>query len=221
MYKDLNMKNILLFIGIMLVFVACDTRQTVIDTGVSSPYFDGTMMEYLRSDKYNWELTVEMIEHAGLTDLFEGTVDTLPEITFFAPPSYSILRFLWKSQEKGEAESYYEKVEDIPVKLCREFILKHVVKGKHLKESIGFRNMSYYINEEEQDGGTNFTCLNGNRVIAYLQREAYAGVADAGAITMYLFSWTADTYVPLASPDIQPSNGVVHALNYGYDFGNI
>jgi len=177
-------------------------------------------MEYLRSDNYNWELTVEMIEHAGLTDLFEGTVDSLPTITFFAPPSYSILRFLWESQEKGDPNNYYKKVNDIPVNLCREFILKHVVKGKHLKESIKFRNMSYYINAAEQDGGTPLTCLNGNRIIAYLERE-YAGVADTGAIKMHLFSWTADSYVPLASPDIQPTNGVVHALNYGYDFGNI
>mgnify|MGYP006978901962 FL=1 len=96
-----------------------------------------------------------------------------------------------------------------------------MVKGKHLKESIKFRNMSYYINAAEQDGGTPLTCLNGNRIIAYLERESYAGVADAGAIKMHLFSWTADSYVPLASPDIQPTNGVVHALNYGYDFGNI
>ena len=215
------MKNILLIAGILFVLSACDTKQTIIDTGISNPYFDGTMMEYLRSDNYNWALTVEMIEHAGLTDLFEGTVDSLPTITFFAPPSYSILRFLWESQEKGDPNSYYKKVNDIPVNLCREFILKHVVKGKHLKESIKFRNMSYYINAAEQDGGTHLTCLNGNRITAYLERESYAGVADAGAIKMHLFSWTADSYVPLASPDIQPTNGVVHALNYGYDFGNI
>ena len=96
------MKNILLIAGILFVLSACDTKQTIIDTGISNPYFDGTMMEYLRSDNYNWELTVEMIEHAGLTDLFEGTVDSLPTITFFAPPSYSILRFLLESQEKGK-----------------------------------------------------------------------------------------------------------------------
>ncbi|MFR7807856.1 MAG: hypothetical protein ACLU4N_00325 [Butyricimonas faecihominis] len=67
------MKKILIILVLFLVFcnISC-TRQGVYDTGISSPYFDGTIMDYLRSDDYNWQLTVEMIEHAGLTDLFEG-----------------------------------------------------------------------------------------------------------------------------------------------------
>lgn len=75
--------------------VSCDTQQNVINSGVSSPYHDCTILDYLRGDEYNWELTVAMIERAGLQDLFEGRVDSLPEITFFAPPSYCILRYLW------------------------------------------------------------------------------------------------------------------------------
>ena len=75
------MKNILLIAGILFVLSACDTKQTIIDTGISNPYFDGTMMEYLRSDNYNREKTVEMIEHAGLTDLIDGNGNTLPTIT--------------------------------------------------------------------------------------------------------------------------------------------
>lgn len=66
------MKKIWLLWGIITLVWACDTEQKVIDTGVSNPYFDGTIMDYLRSNNKNWDLTVEMIEHAGLTDLFEG-----------------------------------------------------------------------------------------------------------------------------------------------------
>ena len=44
----------------------------------------------MRGDTYNWELTVQMIEHAGLTDLFEGKVDTMPVITFWGIP-YNVL----------------------------------------------------------------------------------------------------------------------------------
>ena len=54
------------------------------------------MMDYMRGDTYNWELTVQMIEHAGLTDLFEGKVghdasDHILGNTF----SYSIQRFIF------------------------------------------------------------------------------------------------------------------------------
>ena len=145
---------------------AC-TQQNVINTGVSSPYHDCNIMDYLRSDKYNWELTVQMIEHAGLTDLFEGRVDTLPEITFWGIPSYSIQRFIFDSQENEDLETVYTKVTEIPQSLCREFLLKHVTKGKILKADIAYKNKKYEINEEGQDGGTWITCLAGNRFIAY------------------------------------------------------
>jgi hypothetical protein len=215
------MNRKILIWGILLcsTLIAC-TKQEVINTGISSPYFDGNMMDYLRSDKYNWELTVQMIEQANLTDLFEGKVDTLPEITFFAPPSYSILRFLYESLESENPDNVYQSVKNIPPKLCREYILKHVVKGKYLKEDIDYRNMSYPINDENQDGGTWLESLEHNQFIAYLERVNYEGVPNSGPIYLKLHSPIFGT-VPMASPNIQPKNGIVHALNYSYNFGNI
>lgn len=204
---------------VWFTLIAC-TKQEVINSGIASPYFGGTMMDYLRSDKYNWELTVQMIERADLTDLFEGRVDTLPEITFFAPPSYSILRFLYESQENTNPDENYQAVKNMSVKLCREYILKHVVKGKYLKKDIGYRNQAYPINDEQQDGGTWFRCLGGNQIIAYQETTEYGGVPNAGAILLRVYSPAYGT-VPMASPDIQPKNGVVHALNYSYSLGNI
>ncbi len=214
------MRKIIIYLFLLIGVIACDTKQDVIDTGISSPYFDGNMMEYLRSDSYNWELTVKMIERAGLADLFEGRVDTLPEITFFGPKSYSILRFLLDSQYDDPSQGVFTSVEDIPVAKCREFILKYVVKGKHLKASIGYRNMDYIISDPKQDGGTVFECLGGNKVRAYLEGSSYAGVAGAGAVKLMLHSLQ-EGKVPMATPDIQPLNGVVHALNYGHKLGKI
>ena len=214
------MKKIVIIIFVLVGFAACDTQQDVIDTGISSPYFEGNMMEYLRSDAYNWELTVQMIERAGLTDLFEGRVDSLPEITFFAPKSYSVLRFLLDSRHKDQSEGIFVTVNDVPVERCREIILKYVVKGKHLKETIGFRNMDYVISDPKQNGGTDFKCLGGNVVRAYLERTPYGGVPDAGAVVMMLHSLR-EGKVPMATLDIQPTNGVVHALNYGHELGKI
>lgn len=215
------MKNVIFIWILVFIMSACDTKQTVIDTGVSSPYFDGTIMDYLRSDVENWGYTVEMIERAELVDLFEGQVDSLPQITFLAPPSFSIFRFIMDSQYEDRSNGVYKSVHDVPVEKCRDFILKHVIKGKHLKSEIGFRNMDYYINAPEQTGGTDFTCLGGNVVRAYLQHTEYQGVPDAGAIVMYLYSISVEKDIPVATPDIQPRNGVVHALNYGYQFGRI
>ena len=198
---------------VLMVLTGCDTKQNWIDTGVSSPYHDCSIMEYLRGDAYNWELTVEMIERADLTDLFEGQVDTLPEITFFGIPSYSILRYLW--------DNGMESVSELTSAFCRETILNHVVKGKYLKADIAYRNPNYLITDPQQDGGTELITLGGRQLKAYVDKSEYGGVPDAGAETMYLYSFSAYTQVPLASPDIQPLNGVVHALNYNFVLGRI
>lgn len=215
------MKKIFICLSIWMACLACNTRQEVIDGGICSPYFEGSIMEYLRSDIDQWGYTVQMIERAGLASLFEGEVDSISELTFFAPPSYAVYRYLMDCKYKGISADKYEHIEDIPVEICRELILKHVVIGKYLKADIGFRNMDYGIYAPEQDGGTAFTCMGGNKVIAYLEKTAYKGIPDAGPVKMFLYSYTVGKMIPMATPDIQPRNGVVHALNYGYDFGKI
>ena len=198
----------------ILPFLAgCDTKQDWIDTGIASPYHDCSIMEYLRRDKYNWVLTVEMIERADLTDLFEGNDPDYKEITFFAPPSYSVLRYLWDDNK--------EAVNELTPEFCREMILNHVVKGKILKSDIAYRNPDYSITDSNQDGGTDLMCLGGNRLKIYVDKSPYAGVPDAGPETLYLYSFSVRNHVPLATPDIQPLNGVVHALNYNYILGKI
>lgn len=213
-------KIILLYFVISVTTLFSCTKQEVINTGVSSPYFEGTIMDYLKSNNYNWEQTVQMIERADLVDLFEGKVDTLPEITFFAPPSYTILRFIYESQDNTNPDDRYRSVADIPVSLCRELILKHVVKGKYLKEDFNYRNQTYTIYHEKQDGGTQLVCMEKNSVIAYRDKTNYGGVTNAGAEILYLYSPIYGN-VPMATPNIQPYHGVVHALNYNYYFGNI
>lgn len=195
------------------VFASYDPKQDVWDSGVSSPYHDCSIMEYLRGDDYNWELTVELIEHAGLTDLFEGQVDTLPEITFWGFPSLSVLRYLYANN--------LESVSEIDVETSRELVLMHVTKGKVLKADIAERDEEYYIYDEEQTGGTDLYTLTGNHLKAYIDKQDYLFLPDGGSEDMYLYSFTAEVMVPLASPDIQPLNGVVHSLDYSYELGDI
>ena len=149
---------------VLMALTGCDTKQNWIDTGVSSPYHNCSIMEYLRGDAYNWELTVEMIERADLTDLFEGQVDSLPEITFFGIPSYSILLYLWDND--------MESVSELTPAFCRETILNHVVKGKYLKADIAYRNPNYLITDPQQDGGTELITLGGRQLKAYVDKSS-------------------------------------------------
>lgn len=211
--------NMMLFFVLFSV-VAC-TKQDILDTGVSSPYFDGTVMEYLRSDKYNWDLTVQMIEKAELTDLFEGKVDSCQEITFWGPKSYVIRRYLFKSAGGEIDNEKYSTISEMPKELCRSYILRYVTKGKFLKKDIAFRNMDYLINDPEQDGGSDFRCLAGNWVRAYLEKDEWNGVPDVGPVIMSLWSLTIKAEIGMDTPDIQPKNGVVHAISYDHTLGKI
>ena len=201
------------YVIFLILFTSCNTQQKWIDTGISSPYHDCSIMEYLRGDNYNWGLTVKMIEQGGLTNLFEGQIDSLPELTFFAIPSYSIQRYLWDNGLK--------EISELAPEFCKNTILNHVVKGKYLKADIAYRNPKYLITDPNQDGGTSLLTLGGRHLKAYVDKSEYGGVPDAGAENMYLYSFSIQTQVPLATPDIQPLNGVVHALNYNFVLGKI
>ena len=190
---------------------SCETKQDVWNTGTASPYHDCSFMEYLRGDKYNWELTVELIEHAELTDLFEGQVDSLPEITFWGFPSYSVLRYLYDCE--------LDSVSQIDKNKAKEIVLMHVMKGKILQEDVAPRDEEYYIYDEKQTGGTDLYTLTGIHLNAYIETDDYMFVPDGGASHLFLYSFTAQGMIPLSSPNIQPLNGVVHALNYTYKLG--
>lgn len=202
-----------ILIYLLFTLCSCDTKQNWIDTGISSPYHQCSIMEYLRGDEYNWHLTTKMIERAELVDLFEGKVDSLPEITFLAIPSYSIERYL--------LDNNLNDVEELSVEFCRTTILNHVIKGSYLKCDIAYRDLNYIITDPMQKGGTPLKSLGGKQLIAYVDKTEYGGVPEAGAEIMYLYSVSAQIQVPLASPDIQPLNGVVHALNYNFVLGRI
>ncbi len=209
-------RNWLLLVAV--IHLQSCTKQEVIDTGVSSARFEGTVMDYLRSDDYNWKLTCELIEHAGLEALFAGKEVQYPEITFFGFTSQSVQRFLLESQYKDTSAGVFRQVSDLPVELARELVLRHVVAGRYLKVDFGFLDPAQPLNSPLQGGGKVMTTLAGNSIRAFCESSSYGSENTGGPVHMRLYSITARRRIPVASPDIQPDNGVVHALNYGYEF---
>lgn len=199
-----------IFIIIAILAISCSTEDNYTDTGVSRGEHDCSIYEYLHTDSYNWDSTILVIERANLIDLFDGKETDYPQITFFGPTNHSIRRFMLQNN--------YQKVSDMPEEMCKEMMLKHVAVGKFMKAKIEFGSRNV---EGEIEGGTHFTCLGNNVLHAYKIRESWGGVDNSGAVRLYIYSETAKTKVPMASPDIEPNNGVVHALNYTYTFGEI
>ncbi|WP_059026246.1 fasciclin domain-containing protein [Gabonibacter massiliensis] len=199
------MKNIwIAFIGLFLY--GCDPVDNYIDTGIVQTRHYCSVWKYLQTNSYDWDSVVVMIEHAGMIELFEGE----EEITFWGPTNHSIRRYL--------LENYYTEVKDLSPLFCKMILEKHVVKGKYMKADVNFRIPDI---SGKVIGGTDLTTMSDNVLKAYREKEDYAGIAQAGPEILYLFSVTKDSPVPLASPDIECNNGVVHSLNYNYELGEI
>lgn len=207
-------KLILTYILLATTLFAC-TKQNIIDSGISKAHFDSSMMKYLRQDDYNWKLTVQMIERAGMTDVFEGKNNTFKEITFLGFTSHTIARYLYANN--------LDSVQQLSVEYCKETLLRHLVKGKILKENIPFRDRNYFIYAAEQPTNRYLVLHTegGDEIRTYLEHTDFGGVPDAGPVSMFLFSMTGNIWVPLASPNIQPENGVVHSLGYNYILNNL
>lgn len=201
------MKNI--FIIILLLLCSC-TKENYIDTGISNGKHDCTMYDYFKKDSYNWDSTVLVIKRADLMHVFDGSDSKYRNITFFGPVNHSIRRYI--------LEKKYKCVNDIPVETCRELMMRHVAIKKYMKEDIAFSvpDITGVIN-----GGTLIECEGGNTLHAYNLQDSYGGVAGAGPVFLRLYSVDKKATVPMASPNIETTTGVVHALNGSFTFGNL
>lgn len=74
---------------LLLATISC-TKYNLIDGPKPIRHDDKTMWEYFNTDPYNWSMTQELIEHAGLRNIFEGKSELGTDFTFFGITNHSI-----------------------------------------------------------------------------------------------------------------------------------
>ncbi len=210
----------------LLIVGAC-TKYNIIDTGTIDPNyeFSGNMYEYLQADDYNWDLTVQVIDRAGVADVFKGTDANYTKITFFGPTSHSIRRYLL---DRGYVTDGVVDVSLVDPEVCKELIMSHVVDGLYMREDIpdGVRSPNF---GEAGEGGIIFTGETVKDVNdptksqfwAYTYRGPYEGIPDIGPSIVGILSFNSLSTATLASLDNKCSNGVVHSMQYDFTFGNL
>lgn len=211
------MKYIYLLAIISVMCFSCQ-KQDFIDTGKANGKHDCSILEYMKTDGYNWDTTILVIERAGLTELFEGNDPDNPQITFIGCTNHSIRRWMFNDGYNYTTWVYkpsYFKVSEIPVEDCKNFILRHVIKGRYMKSDIP-KGISF-----PKEGGQDFSTLGDNELWLYTRTSPWGGIPDAGPTHLYVESYTEESKVDVASSDIECLNGVVHSLHYNYTFGDI
>lgn len=224
---------------IVLLASSCKEDNFHFDRLVETDY-NGNMMEYLKSDDYNWSMTVEMIHRAAtnpgdeyLIDLFEAKSELRKEITFLGFTNHSIRRWMYGTRwvipsdqipEDPEnpgnpmVKTEYENVSQIPVSVCAFFVKTHILMEARNKDSFEVAKLDMSI--PDYVGKTELELLFGNRIWIWKTDENAANSPGLLPTTLTI-STTKFKNIPVASSDIHPTNGYVHSLQYSYTLGDI
>lgn len=215
------MKQVILLGLLITMFIGC-TKYNSIDTGLAQKKYPGNMYEYFQSDSYNWDSLLVFIEYTGLKEYFTGEKTGYEEITFFGPTNLSIRRAIWGKRSWGangweyEHTSVKEFVEDKGIAYCQELILRHIVKGKYEVKDIPRGT------DADSESGIIFTSAFGSTFRVFSFRTPYSDTPDTGPVVLYVKGGVnMKTSIDVASTDIEPTNGIVHSLAYGFTWGEL
>lgn len=192
------MKNILL-ITLVLLFASC-TDKGYIDTGISSSNEKETMYEYFQGDDYNWKLVREMIDKAGLKDMFDGNA----KIMFLGPVDNSVRKWMWDNK--------YQTVADVPADLCKKLILRYTFDKVYQREEVPVGS--------NIDGGIVLVAKDGNEVRFFSEKTPYNGNNNLLITQLRLNMLDIGQQAYIASSGLKKSNGVIHSLDDTHQIGN-
>ncbi|SIN81989.1 fasciclin domain-containing protein [Chitinophaga niabensis] len=188
------------------------------DGGLANPHYNGTIYDYLTEKKLYFDTIKQIIDLAGLKDMM--TSDT---ITFFAPTD-DVIRV---AMNDLNAERYFTmkdsvKISDLGPEVWRKFLSMYIMKGKRVAGSfprVSTENITAFP-------GINYIMLDGYILNIGLEYTSYNGVEAVGPRILMVTDVTFDPTnfrnnpkVRVVSSDIQPKNGVIHALSISHQFG--
>ncbi|WP_195475539.1 fasciclin domain-containing protein [Bacteroides finegoldii] len=205
---------------------SCSNDDYLIDGGTSSPYFEGTMWEYLNTEpqyeRYFSKL-VDVIEYAEMEDLFKKE-----DVTFFAPTSQTINKSMKYLSDYNY--NYYggEEVTDIrqvKKEVWKDFLSLYIVEGKYeLKDLPQLDTLAITAYP-----GQAYRSYNGRPMNIGVDYASANGVKYAGyrmLIYSYINNWGSSVEdrdminAKVATCNLQPYNGIVHVIRFiDHDFG--
>lgn len=189
----------------------------LIDGGTTSPYFDGSVMEYLESRPDLFSDLVKVIKQTKWEAVLS---DEKEDITFFAPTDFAI--------ENGvKVMNHYlyyggqEKVTDlnqVKPEVWEDLIGMYVMKGKYRLNDIAQIDT---IALSTYPGQTNYTYDKSYKMTMGVCYGDANGIKYAGyRQVMYAYPETGYPYYSyVSSCNIEPRNGIVHVLRIDHFMG--
>jgi len=206
-------KMIMVALLCLPLFLSCQDESYLHDGGKGHAEFDGTVLDFLRSRPDYFQELVEVIEYAGMEDVFQSD-----EITFFAPTDWSIdesmesLNYYWYNLQGRDSVT---SISQIKPEVWRELLSLYIVKDRYLAKDIPQMDtiaMDAYP-------GQAYVSYNGLSMNIGLVYHDANGIKYAG-YRQLLYSYVNNfvekdmTHAYVATSDIQPVNGVVHVIRF-------
>lgn len=211
MIKKILFKSI--FAVLMISAFACK-KDYFTDSGVHDPNYPGSIYKYLSDKPVLFDSLTQVIDIAGMQEIFENK-----EITFFAPTSSSVYQAVRSLNEylNARGQDTVVNLNQIKPEVWKDMLEQYIFEGKYVLKDFPQLDTT----EIDAYPGQGFTSLNGRAMnIGVIHNDA-GGVKYAGYRQLFL-SYIYDLSnpkqgmlnFPVASSDIQPTNGAVHVLKF-------
>src|SRR5690606_16751713 len=209
--------------GLLLVLASCKRDDYYIDGGRANPVFEGTVMEYLDSKPRDFDTIAQIVRLAGLEETFHQD-----EFTFFAPHDEDIKDLIGQVGRGGVNTRLYNlgrdtiaELADVDSVIWRKYVERYMFRGRNKLmdyPQVDFDLLTTY-------SGQNYYSINNSvsniGVVYHDAVTADARLRYMGYRQLHI-SYIPDlaqpqqgwVTIPVASSDIQPSNGIVHALDF-------
>ncbi|WP_443938701.1 fasciclin domain-containing protein [Pedobacter sp. MW01-1-1] len=214
-------KSLLLMLGIaLMLFASC--KKYYYDTGVHEAKYNGTTMQYMKEKAPFFDSTLTVINLAGMNDVLDKE-----NVTFFAPPSGSVYKSIKRLNNylKFNGKDTVSQLKQIKPEVWKSVLSQYIFKGVNLLKDYPQKDTLSYLTYP----GQNYTSYGGRIMNVGAIFNDAAGVKYAGYRQLFL-SYIPDLSNPqvalqnnpVATSDIQTTNGVIHVLtkvkhNFGFN----
>jgi len=222
--KNLKLYTILGLVAISL-FAACSKDEYYVDGGLANPKYDGTMLDYFDDKPRQFDTIAQIIRLAGMEEQFKTA-----EMTFFAPSDNAIRRLIGSYTNGGLNRTLFDlnldtivDLSDVRPEIWKFYLDRLIFSGKHLLADypqIDFDLQNVYPGQNYISAANTIANIgvvfndarsaDGQSVLKYL------GYRQINFTPFYNNSTLVNggNAIKVSSSDIQPTNGVIHVLNY-------
>ncbi|TAN20217.1 MAG: hypothetical protein EPN37_01930 [Chitinophagaceae bacterium] len=218
-----SLRVLLVGVAGIMIMTSCQKESSYyLDSGLTKPSFNGTVMDYLDSVSFYFDTVAAIAHLAGVDTILEK--DTL---TFFAPTDRSIYRLITYTNSVLYSDGYdtIRTLQDVPQVIWRKYLTRYMFHGRNgLKD---YPQVDYdLINDYPGQGYLSWdgTPMNIGVVYNDVNGVKYAGYRQLSIAYIPDLSHPLDNWVVayVASSNIFTNNGAVHVLSdshtyFGFD----